>query len=91
MAIEREAKIEIDTRMGKLIAELVNDPDYPGFDIILQRPDGTKYLFAVAEVEQGRHRQPPRLILRSYTPESDEPKWLQRTTETEIDAWAKGE
>ena len=49
--MEEKKCLEISTPVGKLIAEVNPDPDYPGIFVSLERPDGTCIDLSTTEVE----------------------------------------
>ena len=83
-------KLELETKMGTLIAEKAGDIDYPGFTITLRRPDGKEFTAVLAEVVQWD--DPPVMEVHYWTPadSSDRnPQWNVCLNAEEIDAGLK--
>lgn len=63
----------IETPMGQLVCELWDVGDYPCFDIVLKRPDGTEILLAVLEHEVAENH----INIRTYgNLQQEEPDYM---------------
>lgn len=87
-------ELKIETKIGTLVAVARPDPYYPGFDLGLERPDGSTYWFALAEVNQNDDDGPVQLALHQWSPDGancDDPIYDSYYTPAEIDAGLRGE
>ena len=85
-------ELRVGTKMGTLVAKVVPSSDYPGIEIVLERPDGAVYSFALAEVKQSEYENPPELALHNWSPagaNSGDPIYDSYYTGTEIDSGLK--
>lgn len=62
----------VSTKLGKLYVKEINDPNYPGIMIGLER-NCVRYEFAWLEVDQSADNERPVLKVHAFDSQSEEP------------------
>lgn len=62
----------VSTKLGNLYTKLINDKDYPGIMIGLER-HGVRYEFAWLEVDQSDESEKPIMKIHAFDTRSDDP------------------
>ncbi len=92
--IEQEGVVEIDTSMGTLFVDPMDSQNYPGFYIVLKRPDGIEYTSIKGEVCQPQDEEPV-FKVHYWSPEADrdmdDPVWSEVLSSEEIDSAYRAE
>ena len=80
-------ELRVKTALGTLIAKEVDNQDYPGIDIGIQRPDGSIYWCLLAEVPKRKVDDDKKSTLKlwHYEPGDDEANPISQYTGDEID------